>query len=110
MLVWRTSRNGLHSPLILAADSIYSAEHPKLLAETVVTWLSKDSDARVIVELPRRLGFEQDLEDFRVQMQIVGLDLLEEDDEFGFDDWGDGKTEDQMVKCWFSVWGWHRKG
>jgi D-xylulose reductase len=96
-------------PLILAADCIYSPELPKMLAETVVAWLLKDSDARVVVELPRRLGFEQDLKDFQTQMEAVGLVILDEDEETGFDDWGDGRAEDQLVHCWFTVWGWKCK-
>jgi D-xylulose reductase len=93
-------------PLILAADSIYAPELPNPFAETVASWLWKDSDARVVVELPLRPGFDSDIEDFRSQMQRVGLVLLEEEEECGLDDWGHDKSEEQLVTCWFSVWGW----
>jgi D-xylulose reductase len=92
--------------LILAADCIYAPEHPKPFAETVARWLWKDSDARAVVELPLRPGFDADIEDFRSQMQRVGLVLLQEEEEHGLDDWANDKGEEQLVTCWFSVWGW----
>ncbi|KAF2401577.1 hypothetical protein EJ06DRAFT_349372 [Trichodelitschia bisporula] len=89
-------------PVILAADSIYTPEHPALLARAVATWLAPTAGARVLVELPLRLGFEAERLAFREEMRGRGLALLDEGEEEGRDDWGNGG----VVTCWYSVWGW----
>lgn len=42
--------------VILAADTIYSEEHPELLTKTILTWLAPHPDARVIVCYPLRMA------------------------------------------------------
>lgn len=96
-------------PLILAADSLYSADHPRMLVDTIDVWLSKDSGARVIVELPRRGPYLPQLEDFRQRMIAIGLHIAAEGIEQGLDDWGhsggDQKSDDSaLVTCWWSCW------
>jgi predicted nicotinamide N-methyase len=94
-------------PAIVAADSIYSAEHPTMLIEAIKTWLAPGPNARVIVELPRRNGYSAEIQDFRNCMLLLGLHILDEGEETGYDDWG-GSTEDELqeVNCWWSVWSW----
>jgi predicted nicotinamide N-methyase len=95
-------------PVILAADSIYSSEHPKLLVNAISTWLSRVPEARIAIELPRRAGYEQELTDFRMLMSEAGLILVEESEDTGYDDWGseDGENSNGEVHCWFSLWTW----
>lgn len=98
-------------PLILAADSLYSPEHPKWLVSTIAKWLSDDVDARVIVEFPLRDAYLPEVQDFRDRMLKLGLHILEEGQEQGFDDWGstnrgaDGDDDRSLVNCWYSYWG-----
>lgn len=94
-------------PLIVAADSIYSAEHPPMLVGAIDTWLSKESHARVVMEMPRREGYQAELEDLKPRMLGLGFQILDEGEETGYDDWGgSGEDELQEVHCWWSVWGW----
>ncbi|CAK3766999.1 -lysine N-methyltransferase rrg1 [Lecanosticta acicola] len=92
--------------LILAADPIYSPEHPRLLAQAIEYHLSKDTSARVIVEMPLRDAYGSEREDFKVRMEAVGLVVVDQGEETGFDDWV-GKSEELLeVKCWWTIWAW----
>jgi predicted nicotinamide N-methyase len=94
-------------PVIVAADSIYAKEHPAMLVGAIAAWVSLSSDARVIIELPRRDGYEAELSDFRARMLGLGLVISEEGEETGHDDWaGVSEGELQEVHCWWSVWKW----
>lgn len=93
-------------PLILAADSLYSPDHPQMLVDTIMVWLSEDLEAKVIVEFPYRDAYLPEIAKFRQRMTLIGLHVLEEGEERGYDDWGDAsKDEDALVTCWWSCWG-----
>ncbi|KAF2006716.1 hypothetical protein P154DRAFT_542066 [Amniculicola lignicola CBS 123094] len=81
-------------PLILAADSLYSPDHPQWLVDTIEIWLSKDEDAKVIVEFPFRTAYLPQLQDFRKRMENIGLHIEDEGEEKGYDDWGSPGTEE----------------
>lgn len=87
--------------LVLAADPIYSPEHPALLVGMVKKWLKRMGQARVVVEIPLRDGFDGEREDFARRMEAAGLVVKMEGVEGGLDDWGTGE-----VQCRWSVWGW----
>lgn len=96
-------------PLILAADSLYSPEHPRMLVDTIKVWLSDDSHARVIVEFPYRDAYLPQIQDFRQRMSSIGLQIVDEGEEQGLDDWGHSGTfqksdESALVTCWWSCW------
>lgn len=96
-------------PIILAADSLYSPEHPRLFVQTIKRWLRQSADARVIVELPLREAYSPEIEDFKERMQDIGLHVLDRGEEVGYDDWGwnnSGRSGQQEVNCWWSIWGW----
>ncbi|KUL82779.1 hypothetical protein ZTR_10888 [Talaromyces verruculosus] len=95
--------------VILAADPLYSPDHPKWLVETINTWLSKGLDARVVVELPLRDAYLPQVEEFRRRMEDIGLAIVEQGDETGYDDWEDADGQSKEVHCWWSVWGWSEK-
>lgn len=100
-------------PLILAADSLYSPEHPHMLVDTIKLWLVGDSNARVIVEFPYRDAYLPEIKTFKDRMTELGLRILEEGEEEGYDDWGDagtqwGQDDGALVTCWWSIWSWQR--
>ncbi|KAF2458265.1 putative methyltransferase-domain-containing protein, partial [Lineolata rhizophorae] len=99
-----------HFPVILAADPLYSSEHPQLLVQTIDRWLSREASARVVVELPLRDGYRCEVEDFRSRMRNVGLRVVQEAEEIGYDDWGHGMSDRPgEVRCWWSMWSWETK-
>ncbi|KAI5297670.1 hypothetical protein KEM55_004403 [Ascosphaera atra] len=94
--------------MILAADSLYSSDHPRWLVQTIQRLLRSDADARVVVELPLRTVYLPQVEDFKARMLGIGLEILEQGEEVGFDDWEGRDGEPLEVKCWWSVWCWKR--
>jgi hypothetical protein len=95
-------------PVIVAADSIYSDDHPAMFANAVKSWLSPGGESRLLLELPIRSGYNSELELLRFKLGEAGLRLISEEQDVGYDDWGDdGETGDNVVQCWFSVWGWN---
>ncbi|EED21420.1 glucose-inducible SAM-dependent methyltransferase Rrg1, putative [Talaromyces stipitatus ATCC 10500] len=95
--------------VILAADPLYSPDHPKWLVQTINTWISKGLDARVVVELPLRDAYAPQVDEFRQRMQDIGLAIVEQGNETGYDDWEDADGQSMEVHCWWSVWGWSEK-
>ncbi|KAL9043973.1 MAG: hypothetical protein Q9214_002859 [Letrouitia sp. 1 TL-2023] len=94
--------------LIIAADPLYSPDHPAWLVATIRHTLKKDRNARVIVELPLRDVYKPEIQKFKDGMHALGLLVLEEDEEGGFDDWEEMDEEGERVevRCWWAVWGW----
>ncbi|KAI1620562.1 putative methyltransferase-domain-containing protein [Exophiala viscosa] len=90
--------------VILAADPIYSPEHPKMLVSTVSRWICPDPNARFIVELPLRDRYEYEREDLRQTLRSFHFDLVVEGTDTGHDDWHDRDGNQAVVKCWWSVW------
>ena len=93
-------------PIIIAADALYSPEHPPMLVQTIGRWLSKEARSRVIVELPLRDGYSTEVRDFRRLMLALGLEICNDGEEVGSDDWEDQYGHHQEVRCWWSVWRW----
>jgi len=93
--------------VILATDVVYEQEHARLLANTIERWLDNGSDARLVIQLPRRPRFEAELESFSSELQRLGLEILEQGDEEGKEDWGNSEDEALVpVICWWSLWRW----
>ncbi|KIW11698.1 hypothetical protein PV08_11000 [Exophiala spinifera] len=90
--------------VILAADPIYSPEHPRLLVATVRRWISWDQYARFIVELPLRERYEGERNDLRAHLRENGFGLVVEDTDTGYDDWQSRDGGLAEVKCWWSIW------
>lgn len=95
--------------LILAADPLYSPEHPRLLVDTISVWLSRGLGARVVLEMPLRDAYLPQVQDLRKRMGVLGLAVVDEGEETGYDDWETADGDAVAVKCWWSVWGWSEK-
>jgi len=98
---------GLSVPIIVAADPIYSTDHPKLLAQAVECHMKRSPEARLIVEMPIRETYAAERADFVSCMQGLGLSLIREETDIGYDDWSEGRGEDLTeVECWMTMWAW----
>jgi predicted nicotinamide N-methyase len=91
-------------PVIVAADPIYSPEHPQLLVRTILRWLRQDADSVVIIELPLREHYLAERDELKSLMKGGGLALEAEGEEVGHDDWmnADGTTAE--IRCWWGLW------
>lgn len=90
-------------PLIVAADPIYSIDHPRMLLGAITRWLDPSPDSRFILELPLRLGYEKERQDLRTRLHDF-MNLIEEGTETGYDDWEAADGQAAEVECWWSVW------
>ena len=90
---------------ILAADSLYSPQHPAMLTDAISRYLRPHATSRVVVELPRREAYQPEVNEFKRMMKEKGLALDDQGEETGYDDWEDGSKE---VRCWWAVWSWER--
>jgi predicted nicotinamide N-methyase len=94
-------------PLILVADPIYSSDHPRMLVGAIEWHLSTDVNARLIIELPLRDAYAEERQELRDRLVDIGLRIVEQGEEVGYDDWSAGQGEELVeVRCWWSVWGW----
>lgn len=91
--------------VILAADPLYSPQHPAMLTSAIVRYLKPDATSRVVVELPLREAYQPEIDNFRRLMKEKGLKLDDDGEETGYDDWDDGSKE---VRCWWGVWAWEK--
>ncbi|ETN47182.1 uncharacterized protein HMPREF1541_01373 [Cyphellophora europaea CBS 101466] len=91
-------------PSIVAADPIYSPDHPEMLVRAISRWLDFAPSSRVIIELPLRQHYVQERAQLRSLLGGIGLVLLIEDTEQGFDDWLDEDGKPAEVICEWSIW------
>jgi predicted nicotinamide N-methyase len=92
--------------IILAADPLYSPDHPKWLVQTIERWLSRSEGAKVIAEMPLRDAYLPQVAEFRRRMCAIGLQAVGEGEEVGYDDWESPDGGSLEVRCWWSVWLW----
>lgn len=95
--------------IILAADPVYSPEHPRWLVQTIERWLSRGLGARVVMEMPLRDAYLPQVQEFRRRMEEIGLAIVDQGEEVGYDDWEGADGNSIEVRCWWSVWGWSEK-
>jgi hypothetical protein len=63
-----------------------------------------NSDARIIIELPYRDEATMNMaEKLRVEMGNRSFVLVEQGEEFGYDDWEEN-GESAAVRCWWGIW------
>ena len=88
--------------LVLAADTIYSEEHPPLLAATILRWLSRAHlSARLIMCLPLRACYLEELRDLWSRLEDGGLECVRDGQEMA-----DQRTFDDECLCEWSIWRW----
>lgn len=90
--------------VIVAADPLYSPDHPVMLVNTVHRCMRRSSEAIFITELPLRHGYKQEREDLKIRLLDIGLVVAEEGYECGPEDWQGKFGEQTVVECWWSVW------
>lgn len=86
------------SPTILAADPIYSPDHPPLLVKAVTSWLAPGKDARLVLAYPLREAYLPQIGDLRQRLKEAGLSVVMEGMEMSRDDWA------AEVEVRWSIW------
>lgn len=92
-------------PLVLAADPIYSSDHPALLATTVCHWLARTGDARFFLAYPVRTAYAPQIAELHRLLAVNELSLTEVRHAEGQDDWQASVTHQIEMYMWSSMKG-----
>ncbi|KAI9714498.1 MAG: hypothetical protein M1820_000459 [Bogoriella megaspora] len=92
------------SKIILAADVIYDENHPRILTDAILTWLSQVEESRAIVAYPLRIAYLDAIRDFWERMERGGLVAVREGRAKAGEDWDD---EEEIEWC---IWKWKKFG
>ncbi|KAI9157881.1 UDP-N-acetylglucosamine transporter [Paramyrothecium foliicola] len=88
-------------PLVLAADTMYTEDHPQLLSQTVSKCLRNSVDARAIICYPMRIAYLDHIREFWELMDEQGLAPEQEGrEEIDMEGW-----DDERLHEW-SIWKW----
>lgn len=88
-------------PIVLAADTMYTEDHPSLLSQMIVKCLRRTTTARAIVMWPLRIAYIDHIREFWELMDAEGLVAEQEGrEEIDLKDWDDEKLHE------WSVWKW----
>lgn len=87
--------------VILAADTMYSEEHPELLSKAIFRWLSLDQSARVIMTWPMRVAYLDQIREIWAILEGGGLECILE----GREQADDAHWDDEGL-CEWTVWQW----
>lgn len=88
-------------PIILAADTMYTEEHPQLLSQAILRCLRRSKNARAIVVYAMRVAYIDYMREFWELMEAGGLVADQEGrEEIDLRDWDDEKLHE------WSVWKW----
>ena len=86
--------------LILAADTIYDEEHPRMLTNAILAWLKPGADSRVIIAYPLRVAYLDSIRELWERLEASGLHAIDEGKAETGDEWDDERWHE------WSVWAW----
>lgn len=89
--------------VILAADTVYSEEHPDLLSKVVLEWLAPHEDARFIITYAMRVAYLDEIRAVWERLEAGGLEAIQEGQERA-----SGKDWDDECLCEWVVWRWKK--
>lgn len=88
--------------LILAADTVYSEEHPVLLSQSVLAWLAPGPESRAVITYAMRVAYLDQIRELWELLEAGGLVAEAEGrEEARADEW-----DDECLIEW-TVWKWN---
>jgi predicted nicotinamide N-methyase len=90
--------------VIFVADLVYSPDHPKMLVQAIMRWLSLECDSRVIIGLPLRTHYSKERDELKGLLRLAKLEILTSAVEQGWEDWTDESGRQATFECEWSVW------
>ena len=87
--------------VILAADTMYSEEHPELLSKAIFRWLVPGPSARLVITWAMRVAYLDQIREVWHILETGGLQCIAE----GREEALDGSWDDEKL-CEWSVWQW----
>ena len=87
--------------VLLAADTVYSSEHPEMLSRVILEWLSPDPEARAVLTYAMRVAYLDEIRELWQRLEDGGLEAVDE----GRDRASDEVFDDECL-CEWSIWRW----
>ncbi|KAK5706249.1 hypothetical protein LTR97_001236 [Elasticomyces elasticus] len=98
--VWKCHAGAFKARVILAADTVYSEEHPELLTQAVTARLEKSDKARFVMCYPLRIGYLDHIRDLWERLETAGLICVDEGRESLDKSW------DEDTPYEWCIWRW----
>ena len=92
---------------VLAADPLYSPDHPAMLANAASFYLRRARETRFVVEVPIRDRHGGLVEELRAPLGRRGMQVVAAGPGGAWEEWG---TDGMLVTCWWAVWAWREAG
>ena len=87
--------------IIIAADVVYSEEHPRMLTNAIFAWLSRCEEARVTIAYPLRVAYSDQIRELWDRLEKGGLVSIREGRAGAGDDW------DEEAEVEWCIWKWN---
>ncbi|KAF1970444.1 hypothetical protein BU23DRAFT_511710, partial [Bimuria novae-zelandiae CBS 107.79] len=94
--------NEVKANVILAADTVYSEEHPRMITQTVARWLAPGGT--LVITYPLRVAYLDQIRDLWEKLEGAGLESTAEGKQEA-SEVGGGEWDDERL-CEWSVWRW----
>jgi predicted nicotinamide N-methyase len=91
--------------VIIAADCLYSEDHPRMLTNAILAWLKPGPNSRVIICYPLRIAYLDIIRELWDLLEAGGLDSVSE----GKEEINDEVWDDERLHEW-GVWKWRGEG
>lgn len=86
--------------VLLAADTLYSEDHPGLMAQTIFRWLARNKDACFIVCYAQRIAYLDHIRELWNLLEEGGLQSVHEGTEHGDASWDEEAPFEWAVFKW----------
>lgn len=83
---------------VILSDPLYSPEHPPWIVSMVSLFTAVNPHSRVLIQVPKRRKYSQERATLWTLLETAGFDLIEDDVEKGYDDFGESEFIFHMYK------------
>ena len=87
--------------VLLAADTCYSTEHPRLLSGVILKWLHRHPDARVVLGTALRVAYLEEITELWNRLEEGGMEVAAQ----GQEEAREQDFDDERLVEW-SLWRW----
>lgn len=87
--------------VLLAADTCYSTEHPRLLSGVILKWLHRHPEARVVLGTALRVAYLDEITELWNRLEEGGMEIVAQ----GQEEAREQDFDDERLVEW-SLWRW----
>lgn len=102
----KTGETPSKANIILAADTVYSEEHPELLSKTILAWLAPGSTSRAIICYALRVAYLDHIRELWQMLEAGGLEAIAEGQDRAVEK---EQAWDDETLCEWCIWQWKQQ-